>query len=579
MSPPPDDIKPKDMSDKAARLMGVTRSKSTRDSRPRKVPDPYALDDDDLVMVDGPEDSAKDVPGAERSSGKDRERKRRSKRDSTLMSGALAQDDDAMADAPRGVSDADDLAERPALRRAATSASKKTGLIGGLLGAFSGSRPTPDRRQSIRAYDSEDGVRRKRGSLYEDDSSKRLRREDRRVNRGSHRASDADGLTDAAPMTETEEAEAREARRAERRARKEREAANEEARVARRREKEDRLRREDEEREARKKEERRARRAEREARYAEEDRLKREEEQAAAERRERRRSARPDDRPRDSERRRSYVDRPSANGAVDEDEARRIRREERRLRRSVDPQGQDYSGGDSKYDSKYDRPRASRRRSEQPRGVYESPYLATAGDKKSGGDKTASWVHSLHEDPPPPPPVEGTIVDAPAHFASAAAEEGGYADGGLAYGAPPVGGIGQSGVGVPADALDESTARELRRKQRRERDRERDRYAEPLPSRGSDRDRERRHRRRETADGGAAYAYSRDGGVQRSSDGSTSQRNHERRRSYVPASMGGPVNSLGYGDMGGAAPLERPGMMSGAAGGKRGSWFKKLAGF
>ena len=60
MSPPPDEIKPKDMSAKAAKVMGVSRSKSTREkTKSRKVPDPYAIDDDDLVMVDNPEDLAR----------------------------------------------------------------------------------------------------------------------------------------------------------------------------------------------------------------------------------------------------------------------------------------------------------------------------------------------------------------------------------------------------------------------------------------------------------------------------------------------------------------------------------------
>ena len=121
------------------------------------------------------------------------------------------------------------------MRRNTTSA-KKGGLMGGLLGAFS-SKPTPERRQSSKVYESEDGVsRHKRGSVYEDDSTKRLRRDDRKIGR-SRKMSEAEGQNDAAPVTDAESAEAKEARRAERRAKREQEAAEDEARAARKRRK------------------------------------------------------------------------------------------------------------------------------------------------------------------------------------------------------------------------------------------------------------------------------------------------------------------------------------------------------
>lgn len=532
-SPPPDDDQ--EISAKAAKVMGMSRSKSTREKmRSRKVPDPYSLDSDDLVMVDGPADSAKDIPPPD---PKDK-RARRTKRESTKMSGGLGDGDDAvMVDVPRGLDDtkpdlAFDVRPPPPVRRATTS-SKKPGLMGGLLGAFS--RPATDRRQS-RGYDSEDGmVRRKRVSNYEDDQVKRLRREDRKLNR-SHKPSDADGLTDAAPMTEADEAAAKEARRAERRARRDREAAEDQARAARRKEREEvratksraedeRLRREDEERNARKQEDRKIRRAERESRRAEEDRIAREEEANAAERRERRRererqraeqetSSRPKI---TSDRRRSYMD---------DEETRRLRREERRQRRSVDQSGD------------YDKSRTSRRRSEYPAPVDDyfdkrngehSPYMngvATApiaderaAFKTGGGDKTASWVHSISEDPPPPPPVEGTIIDAPLHFAE----------------------------DMTPDPLEETTAREMRQKRAKDRD-----------GLGNE-DAERRRRRREAR---------RDPDYVKSSSGGSS---HERRKSYA---TGGPVNSMGFTDMG---IKTWDGLPSGNT--KRGSWFKKLTGF
>ena len=163
LSPPPDDVKPKDMSAKAAKLMGVSRGKSTREkAKSRKVPDPYAIDDDEMVMVDNPEDSAKDVPQFEIPS-KDKKKSKKSKRESTFMSGGLGEaDDEVMVDAPRPSDEPEELVERPSLVRRNTSSAKKGGLMGGILGAFS-ARPTPDRRQS-KAHESEDGMsHRKRG--------------------------------------------------------------------------------------------------------------------------------------------------------------------------------------------------------------------------------------------------------------------------------------------------------------------------------------------------------------------------------------------------------------------------------
>ncbi|TKA80427.1 hypothetical protein B0A55_03398 [Friedmanniomyces simplex] len=552
MSPPPEERSRAEVSDKAAKLMGMSRSKSTRDKpKARKVPDPYAIDSDDMIMVDGPEDSAKDMPPAEKpSTGKDRSR--RSKRESTMMSGGLGGADDAvMVDAPRDEAKIDDLAfdVRPPLVRRATTSAKKPGLMGGILGAFSSRPAAPDRRQS-KAYDSEDGMsRRKRGSVYDDDRSKRLRRDDRKVNR-ARKPSDADGLTDGAPLTEAEDPEAREARRAERRARRDREAAEDEARAARRaereearkakaREEEDRLRQEDEEREARKKEERRAKRAERETRRAEEDRLAREEEAQAAERRERRRErerqrteTEPAPRPTTSDRRRSYAaERP------EDEEARRVRREDRRLRRSVDPSA--VAATDK------ERPRTSRRRSDYPAPVDDyfdkrngepapPAQNPNGGDEpdadgrpyiKAGGDKTTSWVHSVNESPPPPPPVEGTIVDAPAHFA---------ADDGV----PAL---------HPFEETTATTAREMRHKRAKERD-------------GYGEEPERRRRSRRDRDGE---------GIKSSSGGS----GQDRQQSYY----GGPVNSIGFNEMGGVKSWDgRPAVQRSES--KRGSWFKKIAG-
>ncbi|EMD01027.1 hypothetical protein BAUCODRAFT_144604 [Baudoinia panamericana UAMH 10762] len=540
ISPPPEDGR-RDMSEKAAKVMGVSRSKSTRDPSKRKVPDPYAIDSDDMIVVDGPEDSAKDVPPSEKPLTDIEKKSRRSKRDTNMMTGGLGNaDDTVMVDVSRAPDEpkVDDLAfdVRPPLVRRATTSAKKAGLMGGILGAFSSRPSAPDRRQS-KAYESEDGMaRRKRTSVYEDDQAKRLRREDRKVTR-PRKASDAGGQVDVAPLPAGEDDAAREARRAERRARREQEAAEEQARAERRREREEarkakareeeeRLQQAEAEREARRREERRARRAEREARHVEEERLAQEEEAKAVERRERRRERERQrleeeaaSRPR-TDRRRSTYDRP------EEEEARRVRREDRRVRREPEQ-----AAGNDK-----ERPRTSRRRSEYPAAVNDyfdkrngeqAPHAigeasAPVADGrpyiKAGGDKTTSWVHSVNEDPPPPPPLEGTIVDAPQHFAA--------------------------DDDVPADhPLEETTARKFRHRRANERD--------------VDAEEERRRRRRDRRDAE---------NIKSSSGGSS----HDRRRSYA----GGPVTTPNYNDVGMRTWDGRPAVQRNDS--KRGGWFKKI---
>ncbi|PPJ53386.1 hypothetical protein CBER1_01017 [Cercospora berteroae] len=510
VSPPPE------MSAKAAKLTGVSRSKSTREKKTRMVPDPYPIDSDDMIMVDAPEDSAKEIDNH-------RERKKSSRSKRHHMSGGLGDNDEEMVDAQRGPEEArlfsgtDDM-DRPAPPRR-SSTMKKAGLMGGILGAFgAASRPAADRRQS--KYDSEDagGSRRKRNAMYEDDGSKRLRREDRKVHRSSRKASEGEGLTDAAPVTDMEADDARDARRRERRERRAREEAEEAERTARREERRRAKAKEEEDRQLREDEERRARRR---ARRAEEEKLAREEEQARAERHERRRQRAAEapvgktPRPTTDRRRSSYMD------AGEDEEARRLRREERRMRRSVD-----VGGGASGRDK--DRPRTSRRPSEYPEdrnGEPTSPQGAIppslAHAIKTGGDKTSSWVHSVNDDPPPPPPIEGTIIDAPVHFA--------------ADNAP--------------DALDENetTAREFRHRRERRRDRD-DGY-------GYGQDDDYQHRRHDRSEGIKSS----------SGEGSSG-----RRRSHAPA----------YGDMygGGMRTFDGRPSMPQRSDSKRGSWFKKIAG-
>ncbi|KAF2211418.1 hypothetical protein CERZMDRAFT_106400 [Cercospora zeae-maydis SCOH1-5] len=512
ISPPPE------MSAKAAKVTGVSRSRSTREKKTRMIPDPYPIDSDDMIMVDVPEDSAKEIDDP-----RDRKKSSRSRRHH--MSGGLGNKDEEMMDAQRGAEDArifsgtDDV-ERPAPPRR-SSTMKKAGLMGGILGAFgAASRPAADRRPN--KYDSEDagGSRRKRDAMHEDDGSKRLRREDRKVHRSSHKASEGDGLTDFPPVTDIGADEAREARRRERRERRAREEAEEAERNARREERRRARAKEEEDRQIREDEERRVRRR---ARRAEEERLAREEEQARAERHERRRQRAAEDpagkhsRPTTDRRRSSYMDAP------EDEEARRVRREERRMRRSVDV-GAGASGRDK------DKPRTSRRHSEYPEDRNGEPISlqgaipsSLAHAIKTGGDKTSSWVHSVNDDPPPPPPIEGTIIDAPVHFAA---------------------------DNTP-DALDENetTAREFRHRRERRRERDDD-YGH---DQGDDYQRHRRHPERS------------DGIKSSSGEGSSG-----RRKSHAAT----------YGDMygGGMRTFDGRPSMPQRSDSKRGSWFKKIAG-
>lgn len=132
----------------------------------------------------------------------------------------------------------------------------------------------------------------------------------------------------------------------------------------------------------------------------------------------------------------------------------------------------------------------------------------------TGGDKTSSWVHSVND--APPPPIEGTIIDAPVHYADDAApdplEEG------------------------------ETTAREFRHRRERRRDRD-DGYH-------VDDDYRRRERVKSS-----------------SGDGSSG-----RRRSYA--------SPPSYGDMygGGMRSFDARPSMPQRSDSKRGSWFKKIAG-
>jgi hypothetical protein len=525
ISPPPEDSGANNVAAKAAKVMGFTGRSGTLKEKKRRVPDPYAIDSDDMVMVDAPN---VDEPPRER-----REHKtRRNKRDSAYMSGALGNEEPVMVDAPRDearvTSGPDDIAfvDRPSAMKRGDSI-RKGGLIGGILGAFAGAGKANAEKRQSRAYESDyDASRRKRGPAYDDDPSKRLRREDRRLHR-SQRSADGETYPDGG-MTDAEDPAAREARRAERRERRERILAEDPERAARhearRRAERERLAQEDED--QRRRDERRARHAERDSRRPEDDRHAQDDEARNEERRERRRQReqqRMDEeaaaaRPR-TERRRSH--------APEDDEARRARHEERRMRHSM-----------AEAAAEKERPRHSRRRSERPAPVegyfdrrngeqdgaplpYDDADGAPPFAVKTGKDKTASWVHSISD--APPPPIEATIIDAPVHFAADNTPD--------------------------AMMMDEDlTARELRHSRRKAKDRHHrdlDGYSTEDPE----------MRRRKRQDAAAA------GGPRGGRPG-----------------MGGPVNSMGYDSMDGVKTFDgRPAPpIRGES--KAGSWLKKITG-
>ena len=435
---PPKDVSARKITGKAAAVLGAGRpSVGRRDSKMERrkshgVPDPYAIDDDDVVVVDTP---THDLGGHKH--GKDRHKeqstKSKSKRESVYMSGALDADDDAVlvdGQQAKNGRNADkeldghavDRSARPPLKRSNTSTKRASGLKS-FFGSFKQPRESDGHVRS-RSYDSDDArTGRKRGVGEDADASMRLRRENRRVDR-SRRTTEVDGQTDAAPGTSATEAEDVERRRAERRARRaEREAAEsveadkrETERKERRMVRETRRREEKEARETQRSEERRKRRAEREASHAAEEQERKKSETRDAERRARRREEEKSSRP-GTDRRRSHVD--HVDQKINADDANR--HDKHRLRRST-----------ANHDlTSKDRPHASRRQTEHPPDVkpvegdgdYFSHRPKQSSANKNGGncvypssvkggaDKTSSWVASVNEEPPPPPPAVQTVVD------------------------------------------------------------------------------------------------------------------------------------------------------------------------
>jgi hypothetical protein len=487
-SPPPDDYQP-ELNDKAAKLMGVKtgkldRKQSTKGKARGKVnlfctavvgsqpadtpcpavPDPYPIDDDDMVMVNGLEDpiiNGKNSASREKSSSKAKSRqevcekcgkpKRPSfsthplrpgsigaietdqvlshKQATTQNSKYISNDDDVvMVEAgpsggePLVTSGPDDIAfvdhPPPVLRRSNTTAKKTSGLFTSFFGGASKPRRNSDVVERSRPR----SVYRDERERLVDDGEEPLpiRSKDKSKRRSTRPAVHNDGegfTTDAGGVTAAEADAEAEARRAERRAKREaKEAAFRDAEEA------DRLQREER---RRKKQERE--KAELEARKSRKRDLARKEQEAEEQRRDEKRARRPMRETKDlselepsteaekrrEERRRLRAELEAEQAAKDADMNGDLAKDERRKSRALDDDEDRRRRRDDRRSSKISKEKDRSSSKRKSTAVMEEYYNTRNG---SGGqpappDKISSWVHSQAEDPPDVPPVEATIVD------------------------------------------------------------------------------------------------------------------------------------------------------------------------
>lgn len=382
-SPPPEDSPA--AFGKAAKVMGTTSGKLDRKASTKGkqkapiVPDPYPIDDDDMVMVNNLEDPIVNAPIPRASkSGKEKNSKSKSMREPKPATDGM--DDVVMVDGP-SLDEPEPLAfdEKPRapapLQRSATSARKPQG--GKLMGIFGGFGKTRGNSDSVERPKSKAAVTddealspRKRTVTGREDSSKRIRRDDRKVHRSDKTDRETEGFVTDAPndggaATELDDPEIR---RQERRAK----------------------------RDAREPDNRRAHRRGVGKEASEEPRKAK-----ASERRPRREDERPpkessdranhsSSRPRQSERRRSYMEPPSAGDRPKVHRSRTEQSSKKRHSVAVDGGVGDY------FDP----------RNAAAEGAKDNePYMHGANDH------TSSWVKSQLSDPADPPPVEGTVIE------------------------------------------------------------------------------------------------------------------------------------------------------------------------
>ncbi|KAL8950125.1 MAG: hypothetical protein Q9222_003825 [Ikaeria aurantiellina] len=449
-SPPPEESPA--MGGKAGKVMGASSSKSNRNvstkgkQKASAVPDPYPIDDDDMVMVNGIEDPVINapVPKSSKKSAKDKGSKSKPKQD--IKSDFEAGDDVVMVEGPSQEEpellafDEKPRARAP-LQRSATSAKKpKNGNFMGLFGGFAKTRrnsETGDRPKSKAVITDDEALSpRKRTVHSREDSSKRIRRDDRKVRRSEKTDRDTEGFItdalneggaemdiDAAEDVRKERRGKREARETEARTSKDRSSRPTDAGKAG----EDSRRTKDSERRTK-----RAGKDERPERVEEEPRKH------------------TSSRPHKSDRRRSYMESPQTS---ERPKAHRSRTDKASSKRhSIVANGlvEDY------FDPR--------------NGVADGknePYMHGANDH------TSSWVKSQLSDPADPPPVEGTVIEPK----------------------PELGGKG----GYEKDDEDARKARKARRQSR---------YGPDGDS--GDADRERRRRRREKESEGSTEWGGRD---------------------------------------------------------------------
>ena len=443
---------------------------SIADARFTAVPDPYFIDDDDMVIVNGLEDPVINAPIPKRDKSSKSKGKReedtsplknnlpdrtRSKRDSKRQPNLPRDDDDVvMIDAPH--TDGLDVADGPdelafvtkpkGLQRSNTTSKKPETKMSGLFGAFRKSRRASETFERSKAIIEDDATPRKRTAATADDSAKRARRDDRRKSTKPDRA--AEGYvynTEPADVGATTEAEDAEARREERRAKRaEEKQAVKLAREAELQAIEDRRakrRKAERDAEAKKQEERDARHAARRAKEENQDNQRSREEEAAANKdladevllkpRTKRRETSESHPSRSkhrstTERRKSYLD-PTPQETPAESSSRRPKSSRRKS--TAPPAGE--SPVDDYFDARNANTKSSKNQDNDPYG---------------GNDHTSSWVKSQISDPPAPPPVEPTILETD----------------------PVLGGAGDKAGGGPADDLmaDEEVRRKNRKKRR-----------------------------------------------------------------------------------------------------------------
>ncbi|KAI9722751.1 MAG: hypothetical protein M1828_004447 [Chrysothrix sp. TS-e1954] len=383
-SPPPENDydlphpgQPHKVSAKAAKTLGLPGMKNAKPGKPKKKPDPYSLDDDDLLMADdliSPPPPSAPLPGLGRSktSGATPKGDLKQPRRKSTAPFLDDLDDGSWPDTP---SESAKPKERPGIKRSGSTSQKRNSDAGGLMSLFGSRR---------------DGASAKK-VLDDNDDSKRLRRESRRVPdlppstlTNPTRPKLARESSDGAPPDESSTQRA--ARRMQREREARRKVKNEEAKKV--------------------EDERAARRA---SRRAKEDAAAAKSKAEASDtgRKSSRRESR--DAPPSATRTRAEKDnrrRSSATATANPDDAGlkedKKARDERRARRASA-----WTGDPTPT------PKSGRRGSSSANsGGDYFPNTASAPSSKSRKDpKTKEWLNHVTSSNPLPPPVEATILE------------------------------------------------------------------------------------------------------------------------------------------------------------------------